>query len=317
MCPIVVNPPPHEQRKQVLDPEWMASLTPMTRLLIMAGITSVSANAVHFVDSNRASFFYSSSPDAKQPALRKGVRADADLVDFAVNWSSKRNTASYRPPRGQIGSLRFSSPNQGNEFVVSSDQPLPYRLTVSARESLHSSGDGARAGSMTTSKAADTSMDNEDVCVKYVATVGTFGLHRVDWFPTPEDALSLRRAIDAYCPISWLRDSEEENDSPAVVTAREGRLRSQKNSYEGESSSDEYAGESRGKRLLLYQRDQNRKIIDVPGVSESSKHYWQTQDIPRQPLQAASLSPTPFLCRWSSTCSLTKYSAFEVRAALS
>ncbi|CAM9574664.1 unnamed protein product [Sphacelaria rigidula] len=98
-------------------------------------------------------------------------------------------------------------------------------------------------------------MDEQEarpVCVKYLGTVGMQGVHREDWFPTKDDALSMRVAIDAYCPISWLRDGGRNRQMSAGERRYGQRRRTE---------------ESRNRRLLIYQRDKNRVVVEVEKVA--------------------------------------------------
>lgn len=244
----------------------------MSRLLIMAGLTSIGTGTVHFIDTRRASFSYPLVQYDASVAAAQSAEPESGLVDA----SRKSDVRDGKPPSGQVGLLQFSAPGRGNEFVLSLDQSLPERLTVTADlgtpprggDGGSSAVGGGRGGSgaarvqAVEGSAGDLVGDGGDVtpppvCVKYLSTIGTAAVQRVDWFPNREDALSLRRAIDAYCPISWLRNGHDvaENGGEEGVGVGEGEKRYVKRRAAS-------GGGGRGvRRLLLYQRDQNRKIV--------------------------------------------------------
>ncbi|CAM9729304.1 unnamed protein product, partial [Hapterophycus canaliculatus] len=312
---------------QVLDPTWMAGLSPMSRLLIMAGLTSLGTNNVHFVDANRASLSFgggsSSGGGTKGPTAHIEVDASGAKTpdtegggDAEGSDGSPKTQQPYQqqqrqqqgggstdalrsPSPGQLGLLEFDPQGRGSEFVVSTAAPLPDRLTVTARGVLAATiasglspsgsssggGNGEEAGGGEGGPAApvgvvvrggagrgggssgDASYDGsgaaavagapegrEPVCVRYLSTVGASAVQRVDWFPTPEDANSLRRAIDNYCPLPFLG-----------------------------SEGAEEGGEEGVRRLLLYQRDQNRQIRNPAKVIEDLQERlgggWVVEDM--------------------------------------
>ncbi|CAN0133001.1 unnamed protein product, partial [Ectocarpus fasciculatus] len=288
---------------QVLDPKWMAHLSPMSRLLIVVGLTSVGADNVRFVDADRASFSYTSGDPEKaaqrpriSSARTTGVEEGGDeeeeeegVSEEAGGGGARRSRRSRRRRQqaaegepgarqlqqqllqpGQVGLLEFDPRGRGSEFVVSPALSLPERLTVTAdvvspaynplstaaaAAPAESGDDQQRPGATQTGGAPpvtrvvrgsgggvpsggqgeETSV-REPVCVKYLDTVGEDVVQRSEWFPSPEDADSLRRAIDAYCPLSFLRSQEGEEEEEGV------------------------------RRLLLYQRDQNRQILHADKV---------------------------------------------------
>lgn len=273
----------------------MAHLSPMSRLLIVVGLTSVGADNVRFVDADRASFSYTSG-DPEQPAQQPRISStrtagaeegggDEEGVSEKSGSGGGSGTRRRRrrlqaagepgdgqqqqqqPRLGQVGLLEFDPRGRGSEFVVSPALSLPERLTVTAdavspaynpsAAAPDESGDdqqrpgatqtggappvtrvvrGGGAGVSTGGQQGEETSAREPVCVKYLDTVGESVVQRSEWFPTPEDAASLRRAIDAYCPLSFLRSQEGEG------------------------------GEEGVRRLLLYQRDQNRQILHADKV---------------------------------------------------
>lgn len=281
----------------------MSGLSPMSRLLIMAGLTSIGTEQIHFIDADRASFAYApvSNPHSSASSNNNNNNNKNDLsvahggrqaeTDNGALPASSRNSPqpvlyrNDRPPPGQIGLLQFDPYGRGNEFIMSLDQDLPERLRVTANIAGASSGEiedsgdlssgvvvevesrGVRGGGRRARVSGSSGNDNpRPVCVKYLSTVGRAAVQRVDWFPSREDGLSLQRAIDAYCPISWLRGGY---DSPDVEGGeKEGKLRHRRRrASEREHGADDDVEDGRLRRLLLYQRDQNRKIVDPDQVS--------------------------------------------------
>lgn len=287
----------------------MAGLSPMSRLLIIAGLTSVGTETVHFLDADRASFSY--LPLSKTPPHHRNANAHVE-TDAVMSTDQPLELRSARPSSGQVGLLRFKP--KGSDFVMSVDQPLPERLTVSAgvvgRRTADGGGHDLRGsaggevvrqrqgggqgrglgrggGGGEAAHAVEAGggrgggggdyVDNDDgerdgdgaegaVCVKYLSTIGRAAVQRADWFPSREDAMSLRRAVDAYCPISWLRDGyqggADNGDAlggEAGVAAGPGGRRYERRRAEGGGGGS--AGDGGTRRLLLYQRDQNRKIV--------------------------------------------------------
>ncbi|CAN0286662.1 unnamed protein product [Ectocarpus sp. 12 AP-2014] len=281
---------------QVLDPTWMAHLSPMSRLLMVVGLTSVGADNVRFVDADRASFSYTSG-DPEQPAQQprisstrttgaeegggdeEGASEKSDSGGGGGGSARRRRRRlqaagepgdgqQQQPRPGQVGLLEFDTRGRGSEFVVSPALSLPERLTVtadvvspaynpSAAAAPAASGDdqqrpgatqtggappvtrvvrGGGVGVSSGGQQGEETTAREPVCVKYLDTVGESVVQRSEWFPSSEDAASLRRAIDAYCPLSFLRSQEGEEESV--------------------------------RKLLLYQRDQNRQILHADKVVE-------------------------------------------------
>ena len=321
--------------EQVLDSSWMAHLSPMSRLLIMAGLTSVGTNTIHFIDADRAIFSY---PPKQQPppalpqiqqtnnaATAANLRAsenqhgreDQENETVATGGGKEQENETVvreeqengtvvkdeeaeleedRPPPGQVGLLQFNSYGRGTEFILSPDQSLPERLTLSAEVEIFAGdsggeeyavsrggvrGEGFQRGGEAASGTGGGGGGrgvSPSVCVKYLSTVGTAAVQRIDWFPRREDALSLRQAIDVYCPIPWLRDGGGlGSTSERVEAVGEGggvhkryRRRIQAPDSGGEGGGGGGGGGGRGgegvRRLLLYQRDQNRKMVHVGQV---------------------------------------------------
>lgn len=205
----------------------MAELTPMARLLIIAGLTTVGSE-VRFVDANRASFSF---PE------------------------DGTESPSGQPPNGQVGLVRFASPGRGREFVLSPKQPLPGRLTVSG---------GALSARRSFVRGQQ---EPRPICVKYLSTVGYLPVARVDWFPRRETALSMRQVIDAYCPISWLRQEGTRGPgrSERGLSTRKLRYGWQRRRV-GENGTS-----GAGQRLLIYQRDKNRVLVGADDVSQDGR----------------------------------------------
>lgn len=264
---------------QVLDSKWMSGITPMSRLLILAGLVGVDTKTVHFIDENRASFFY---PSPQKKKLRPSFSDSERSKPPAIIEAGEDN----QPLSGQVGLLHYSVQGKGKEFITDLEQPLPERLILTAepREIQVSSPDFSVRGA---TKGSDSSGDStmstpSPVCVKFENFVGSTIVQRVDWFPNSDDAMSLRKAIDSFCPISWLRDDlrpdGEKDGVVGVGGAGSQRYRQQQvKGGEGGGGGGEGSQRSRGdgdgdgkvKHMLLYQRDQNRKLVDSEKVINS------------------------------------------------
>lgn len=211
------------------------------------------------------------------------------------------------PPPGQVGLLQFNPLGRGTEFILSLDQSLPERLTLSAEvETLVGEGGGEESSAVTGSHGgvrrgglqAGGEAGNgggggggqeggrnvsPSVCVKYLSTVGDAEVSRVDWFPRREDALSMRKTIDVYCPIPWLRDGDGlgsiRGEHEAVQGGGEEGGEEEETGHDRrrigatDGGGDGGGGGGRGggvrgrvRRLLLYQRDLNRKMVRVGQV---------------------------------------------------
>eukprot|EP00903_Cladosiphon_okamuranus_P012796 g11960.t1 len=96
---------------QVLDPRWMAKLTPMSRLLIASALTGAGTSNVHFVDADRASFSYSSGTTAtKTPGGEAGpppVHIDGKALAPARDGGNEADEdgarSSVTPTQGSCG----------------------------------------------------------------------------------------------------------------------------------------------------------------------------------------------------------------------
>lgn len=272
----------------------------MTRLLLVAGLTTVGVREVHFVDGNHASFsFHPHPPASSSPA---GAGEAGSRLRGLTGGGQGSGEASAKPRSGQIGVLRIDDVGHKSQFVVSTEQPLPYRLTVSAPvaperrdewdgRGVRGAGDRGRGGNGT------------QQCVKFVGNVGSWGQKRVKWFPGEEDPRELLRALDNFCPISWLREEdaekkrlEEEEAAKAGVDdgdedngAAVAPLPTSLNKWGGtdRGSRDLFAtvvgGPGRGRaagagaglkqfkaeprKLVIYQRDRNRRLLNTDEVS--------------------------------------------------
>lgn len=300
----------------------MAHLSPMSRLLIMAGLTSIGTDVVHFIDADRAIFSYPSEqppPPPENQHHQQSINAASTTPAHLRAAENGRDTGDGKkedetvdrdmeaelgqPPPGQVGLLQFNPAGRGTEFILSLDQSLPDRLTLSAEvetldgegggeESAAVSGGVRRGGLQAGGEAGSGSGGggggggggqeggrdaSGSVCVKYLSTVGTAPVQRIDWFPRREDALSMRRAIDAYCPIPWLRDggglgSIRGEDEAVAGGGGEGGEEGGHGRYRriieaaGGGEGGEGGEGGRVRRLLLYQRDQNRKMVHVEQV---------------------------------------------------
>lgn len=268
----------------------MADLSPMGRLMILAGLASPSSSSVHFVEADRASFLYRPSKQMKKSDSSNGVTSGGGIRGVAHTDSDVLSNGD--PPSGQVGVLSFDPSRRGGEFVVDVNQSLPERLSVSA----HRPGDGMSSSPLSGLNGDESgvryreSSYNGDVstpvCVKYLDTVGFVAIQREDWFPSRDDALSLRRAVDAYCPVSWLRDG-----------CREGADAKTEVDVVGEEDGNGVGCGKRQRRFLMYQRDLNRRIVYADKVRSfycmiSFGIHCQREEGIRLPLQLADLRVT-------------------------
>lgn len=276
----------------------------MTRLLIAAGLSSVGVRDVHFVDGNHASFSFASSSSSKSGG--EGAGAGAGAGAMALRGGSRNSEIGDRPQPGQTGVLHLDEYGYRSQFVVSTEQPLPYRLTVSAPLSPVRPWDGGGVGDV----AVEGRGRGARECVKFVDTVGDWGQKRDKWFPEEEDPRELLRALDSFCPIAWLRKEDEEEREGEEEGEEEGK-KGVGDGNEGTTalfpplpaggSGDQYrgaggrgsrglfatvvggpgggaAGGGRGfragakkrqpepRKLVIYQRDRNRKLLKTEEV---------------------------------------------------
>ncbi len=172
---------------------------------MIAGLTSVGVRSVHFVDGNHASFSFPPSPSSK----KEGGGDEATGASTALRGGDSHAGATPQP--GQVGMLRLDDVGHSGQFVVSPDQPLPHRLTVSAPVSPVRRWDerGGRDGGARVGGGGAT-------CVKFAGTVGDQDQDREqtrsrpDWFTGDEGPRELLRALDYFCPISWLRQEQQQ-----------------------------------------------------------------------------------------------------------
>eukprot|EP00752_Nemacystus_decipiens_P012453 g11034.t1 len=309
---------------QVLDPGWMAGLSPMTRLLIASALTGAGTTNVHFVDADRASFSYSSTSASNEeppsvhiasnslPPAREGEdQSEGTEVAPVVPTQGAGGTGgggrdrrhleqqpqprqrittaappNGQPRAGQVGLLEFDPRGRGSEFVVSVESDVSERMIVTAdigtstendtvdgedgepRKSPYGGGSvrggGGRETGQTYSGQGDST--RKPICVKYLKTVGHKTVQRKDWFPSPEDARSLRAAIDTFCPVPFLR-GDGDGDGDGEEKAGEGESRYRRGGA-GEGRGEGEGGTGRVRRLLVYQRDQNRQIRNADKVVE-------------------------------------------------
>ncbi|CAM9325307.1 unnamed protein product [Ectocarpus sp. 4 AP-2014] len=184
------------------DTSWNSRLSPMTRLLIAAGLSSVGVRDVHFVDGNHASFFFATPSSSKSGGGGAGEGAKA------LRGGSSCSEIGDSPRSGQTGVLHLDEIGYMSQFVVSTEQPLPDRLAVSAPLSPVRRWDGGGVEDV----AIEERGGGVRECVKFVDTVGDWGQKRDKWFPEEEDPRELLRALDSFCPIAWLRKEEEEEE---------------------------------------------------------------------------------------------------------
>lgn len=253
----------------------------MTRLLLIAGLTSVGVGSVHFVDGNHASFSFPAPP--RSEAEGGGVRGGS-------------GNEALHPRSGQVGVFRVDGVGHENQFVVSSDQSLPDRLVATAPvPPLRSDGapDGGSRhgdgwGKWVGRGGGGGGGGGATNCVKFVGDVGTWGQKRDKWFPAEGDPRDLLLALDHFCPIPWLREGQEEGmaddgdeDNGEVGGRGLGGV------VGGRGMGGMYVGGGRGmyggrgvgvgvkpyslkpRKVIIYQRDRNRKMLNSEEVSNS------------------------------------------------
>ncbi|CAM9614240.1 unnamed protein product, partial [Hapterophycus canaliculatus] len=278
------------------DTGWTSRLTPMTRLLLVAGLTTVGVREVHFVDGNHASFSFHPHPlTSSSPTGAGGAGSRLRGVSGGHGGSE----SASKPRSGQVGVLRIDDVGHKSQFVVSTEQPLPYRLTVSAPvppirrdewdgRGARGAGNGKRGG-------------GTQHCVKFAGNVGSWGQKRLKWFPGEEDPRELLRALDNFCPIAWLRkedekkkrlreeeekaavdDGDEDNGAPAspLPIALNNGGGAEKGSRDLFATVVGGPGRGRGggagagvkqfktepRKLVIYQRDRNRRLLNTDEV---------------------------------------------------
>lgn len=245
----------------------------MTRLFLVAGLTSAGVGAVHFVDGNHASVSFPAASSLSTETRKEG----ADSLSL-----------------GRIGVLRLDQYAREHQFVVSSEQSLSDRLVVSASVAPRDEavgGDVQQGGGMWERRAKlrggtkDGTEGGATECVKFLGDVGSWGQKREKWFPEDDDPRDLLRALDQFCPIQWLREEEEEkrkgNDGDEAMVgeagAEEQGVRAGGGMYRG-GGGHMYRGvagmgggaqhyNSKPRKVVIYQRDRNRRILDTDKVS--------------------------------------------------
>lgn len=247
---------------------------------MMAGLTSVGVHAVHFIDGNHASFFF---PPPPRNEINGGAGAGG------LRGGSGRVAA--RPKAGQIGVLRLDDVGHRSQFVVTTEQPLPDKLTVSAHASLAWPRAASDSGGAVRVGGAGGVGGEARECVKYAGDVGTWGQKRTKWFPEEEDPRELLRALDNFCPISWLRKDQQklhadtrdqDNGDPMLPSpANSGGYG---NAWAGRKvarglfatvvGGPGAVGKKKkvniqSRRLVIYQRDRNRKLLNTEEVSDT------------------------------------------------
>jgi len=264
----------------------------------MAGLTSVGVRAVHFVDGNHASFSFPPSP--------KKIEGGGNAATGA--WMALRGGDSHAgatPQPGQVGMLSLDDVGHRGQFVVSPDQPLPYRLTVSAPGPPVRAWDGRGGRGRVARGGGGGAGEDSQKCVKFAGTVGDQDRDREqtrpDWFPGEgeEGPRELLRAFDNFCPISWLRREQQER----TLTTDDGAVPA--DSGDGGSGGDGWArrrvsrglyatvvgGPGQGARgglgfgagvkqviaksrnLVIYQREDGRQLLNTDEVRAYFRIY--------------------------------------------
>lgn len=249
-------------------------MSSMTRLLLASTFAHAGTRKVHFVDANWAAFGYSRStstiggPRSPSPPSVSVQRNSTSLTP-ADKGSNKTDvyesapvgaqgfpTVNGYPTPGQVGLLEFHPCGRGNEMTLSSASAFSERLNVTAdvgTSIANEDGEASFGGGKYTGGGGECDTALEPICVKYLSTVGREKVSTEDWFPSPDDARSFRTAIDTFCPMPFLRGAEE------ASSGGERHRRVEEDGWKG-------GGEGGVRRLLLYQRDQSRKIRNAAQV---------------------------------------------------
>lgn len=232
----------------------------MTRLLLAAGLSSVGVESIHFIDGTRSSFSY---PLSTTETL-------GGVEEVGVLRGGGGGSAMARPQAGQVGVLHMDQHAYEDQFVVSTNQPLWERLVVS--EPVLTANWGVPAGGGVGRGGAG---GGREECVKYIAEVGRSEQKRDNWFPTgPQDARSLQMALNNFCPIYWLEDEDSagaEGDGEAGA-----RFSGQGGGPVGRDRRE--AGRvlphynSKPRKVVIYQRDRNRRLLESDEVRGSLAH---------------------------------------------
>ncbi|CAN0510748.1 unnamed protein product, partial [Laminaria digitata] len=284
------------------DSVWSSKLTPMTRLLLVAGLTSVGVSAVHFIDGNHASFTTPSSFESGVAGGVRGAGAGGGGGGGGNGGVGAPGSGSSRPLRGQVGVLRLDDYAYRNQFVLSSRQSLPDRLVSTGdKEPLrpwgawddkgggNGGGGGAGGGG---GRGWGSGKGGGTECVKFAGHVGSWGRKRDEWFQDEGDPREFLLAVDNFCPIPWLREEEEEEGAGAMEDDGDEDI------GQGEAGAPEVAGKGRAlggvvvggrggeglhggrgyggrpkqikpeehRKVIIYQRDRNRKLLQMQDV---------------------------------------------------
>lgn len=249
-------------------------MSSMTRLLLASTFAHAGTRKVHFVDANWAAFGYSRStstmgrPRSPSPP---SVSVQRNSTNLTPADKSRNKTDGYEsapvgaqgfptvngyPTPGQVGLLEFHPCGGGNEVTLSSASAFSERLNVTAdvgTSIANEDGEASFGGGTYTDGSGECDTAREPICVKYLNTVGREKVSTEDWFPSPDDARSFRTAIDTFCPMPFLKGAEE------AGSGGERHRRVEEDGWKG-------GGEGGVRRLLLYQRDQCRKIRNAAQV---------------------------------------------------
>lgn len=239
--------------------KWINGLTPMTRLFIAAGLSSVGVSSLHFIDGTHSSFSYL-------------TKASAGSDGVGLRGRRKRDS---RPKSGQVGVLHLDQHAYNNQFIVSANQPLADRLVVSAPAwalAAAAAGGSELSHSSEEDRASSRAVpggEDEGQCVKFVAEAGTSGQKWDKWIPNgTHDARSLQLALHQFCPISWLEEGEDGEaglDRRVVAEVAQGRGGVYRRGQGGTRGLVPHYN-SQPRKVVIYQRDRNRKLINADTV---------------------------------------------------
>ena len=245
-----------------MDYAWRSRLTPMTRLLVAAGLTRSGVRSVHFVDGLHSTFSYPLDQEQKlSERVGGGVRG---LAGDKLSGPLEGQTGVFSlEGHAQRSAIVFSSAEQRQQEQEQEQEQL---LGEGAGDAdMAAGGRGGREGT----KAAEK-------CVKFIADVGSWGQTDRDlWFPEDRDARDLLFALDNFCPISWLREEEADGGEEDMAGNRawEDGVRSGRQGRRNPGALTSNRVNAKKRKVIIYQRDRDRKLLK----SKEVKHVWRVR----------------------------------------
>lgn len=225
------------------DPNWMAGLTPMTRLILAAGLSSVGVGSVHFIDGTHSFLSFSTSTSETEGG-----------VEGEVGLRGAESVSSF-PRSAHMGVLHMDEYAYESQFVISPSQRLWERLVVSAPLETVNGGEGGVSGTEGGMTIGSPGPDGPE-CVKYIAEVRLWEERRREtWFPNgPQDARSLQLALHNFCPISWLEEEGSDGGGEDLWVGEGGRG--------GVLGGNRAHYNSQPRKVVIYQRDRDRRMLN-------------------------------------------------------